>query len=61
MFIHLLAGFAVGRSDLVINGGDAGSAEGVHITQRALVMALSGESPSEPMQQVQQRQGEGQQ
>ncbi len=37
----LLAGFAVGRRDLVIDGGDAGSAEGVHVTQRALVMPLS--------------------
>ena len=37
----LLAGFAVGGSDLVIDRGDAGSAEGVHVTQRALVMALS--------------------
>ena len=37
----LLSGFAVGRSDLVIDRGAAGSAEGVPVTLGALVMALS--------------------
>ena len=37
----LLAGFAVGGSDLVIDRGDAGSAEGIHVNQMALVMPLS--------------------
>ena len=36
-----LAGFAVRGCHLVINGRDASSAEGVHVSQRTLVMTWS--------------------